>query len=93
MELADLDVEHTVVQAGGANEHLGLPVDPGNLMLFSKIGNTRILGIPGSARSSRLHGFDWVLRRLAAGITVTPDDLTRMGVGGMLKEMPGRPVS
>ena len=86
-------VPSAVVEAGGANEHLGLPVDPGNLMLFSKIGNTRILGIPGSARSSRLHGFDWVLRRLAAGITVTPDDLIRMGVGGMLKEMPGRPVS
>ena len=53
----------------------------------------RVLGIPGSARSPRLHGFDWVLQRLVAGLDVTPEDLTRMGVGGMLKEMPGRPVS
>ena len=34
-----------------------------------------------------------MLQRLVAGLNVTPEDLTRMGVGGMLKEMPGRPVS
>ena len=72
---------------------MGLPVDPGNLLLFAKIGSMRVLGIPGSARSPRLHGFDWVLQRLVAGLDVTPEDLTRMGVGGMLKEMPGRPLS
>ena len=32
-------------------------------------------------------------QRLVAGLDVTPEDLTRMGVRGMLKEMPGRPVS
>ena len=86
-------VPAAVVQAGGEIEHLGLPVDPGNLLLFARLGDMRVLGIPGSARSSRLHGFDWVLRRLVAGLEVTPEDLTRMGVGGMLKEMPGRPLS
>jgi molybdenum cofactor cytidylyltransferase len=86
-------VPAAVVEAGGAIDHLGLPVDPGNLMLFARLGDMRVLGIPGSARSPRLHGFDWVLRRLVAGLTVTPEDLTRMGVGGLLKEMPGRPMS
>lgn len=86
-------VPSAIVDAGGAIEHLGLPVDPGNLMLFAKIGDMRVLGIPGSARSPRLHGFDWVLQRLVARLTVTPEDLTRMGVGGLLKEMPGRPMS
>ncbi|MGB0632246.1 MAG: NTP transferase domain-containing protein [Alphaproteobacteria bacterium] len=86
-------VPTAVVAAGGKIEHLGLPVDPGNLLLYAKIGKMRVLGIPGSARSPRLHGFDWVLQRLVAGLDVTPDDLTRMGVGGMLKEMPSRPVS
>jgi molybdenum cofactor cytidylyltransferase len=61
-------------------------------MLFARLGNMRVLGIPGSARSPRLHGFDWVLQRLVAGLTVTPRDLTRMGVGGLLKEIPGRPM-
>lgn len=85
-------VPAAVVAAGGEIEHLGLPVDPGNLMLFARLGNMRVLGIPGSARSPRLHGFDWVLQRLVAGLTVTPRDLTRMGVGGLLKEIPGRPM-
>ena len=86
-------IPSAVVTAGGEIDHLGLPVDPGNLLLFAHIANMRVLGIPGSARSPRLHGFDWVLQRLVAGLDVTPDALTRMGVGGMLKEMPGRPVS
>ena len=86
-------VPAAVTAAGGEIEHLGLPVDPGNLMLFARLGTMRVLGIPGSARSPRLHGFDWVLQRLVAGLTVTPEDLTRMGVGGLLKEMPGRPMS
>ena len=86
-------VPSAVRAAGGEIDHLGLPVDPGNLLLFARIGDMRVLGIPGSARSPRLHGFDWVLQRLVAGLNVTPEDLTRMGVGGMLKEMPGRPVS
>ena len=86
-------VPAAISAAGGEIEHLGLPVDPGNLMLFARLGNMRVLGIPGSARSPRLHGFDWVLQRLVARLTVTPEDLTRMGVGGLLKEMPGRPMS
>lgn len=86
-------VPSAVTAAGGAIDHLGLPVDPGNLMLFARLGDMRVLGIPGSARSPRLHGFDWVLQRLVAGLEVTREDLTRMGVGGLLKEMPGRPMS
>ena len=43
------------------------------------------------ARSPRLHGFDWVLQRLAAGLEVGGADLMAMGVGGLLKEIPSRP--
>lgn len=85
-------VPSAVVAAGGEVIHLGMPVDPGHLTLFARIGEMKILGLPGSARSPRLHGFDWVLRRLAARIAVTADDITAMGVGGLLKEIPGRPV-
>ena len=87
------DVIPAAVEAcGGTVEHFGMPVDPGNLMLLGRIGEMRILGLPGSARSPRLHGFDWVLRRLVAGIDVTGEDLMRMGVGGLLKEIPSRPL-
>ncbi len=85
-------VPAAVERAGGAVEHFGMPVDPGNLMLLARCGAMRVLGLPGSARSPRLHGFDWVLRRLAAGIAVTGRDLMAMGVGGLLKEIPSRPM-
>ncbi len=81
-----------VLQCGGTVDHFGMPVDPGNLMLLGRIGKMRVLGLPGSARSPRLHGFDWVLRRLVAGLDVTGKDLMRMGVGGLLKEIPSRPL-
>lgn len=81
-----------VEQCGGTVEHLGMPVDPGNLMMLANIGDMHVLGIPGSARSPRLHGFDWVLQRLVANIPVSGSDLMRMGVGGLLKEIPSRPM-
>ena len=87
------DVIPAAVEAcGGTVAHLGMPVDPGNLMMLARIGDMHVLGLPGSARSPRLHGFDWVLQRLAAGIPIGGEDLMRMGVGGLLKEIPGRPM-
>lgn len=80
-----------VVRLGGTIEHFGMPVDPGNLMLLAGIGPMRVLGLPGSARSPRLHGFDWVLQRIIAGTGISGEELMRMGVGGLLKEIPSRP--
>ena len=85
-------VPQAVARAGGTIDHLGMPVDPGHLTLLAHIGETTVLGLPGSARSPRLHGFDWILQRLVANIVVTSSDLTKMGVGGLLKEVPGRPM-
>jgi molybdenum cofactor cytidylyltransferase len=80
-----------IVAAGGAIQHLGMPVDPGNLLLLGELDGRPVLGLPGCARSPKLNGFDWVLERLAAGIDVTPRDIMRMGVGGLLMEIPSRP--
>jgi molybdenum cofactor cytidylyltransferase len=85
-------VPAAIERAGGRIEHFGMPVDPGNLMLLARLGGMRVLGLPGSARSARLHGFDWVLQRLFAGLDVTGADLMHMGVGGLLKEIPTRPL-
>ena len=49
---------------GGAIEHFGMPVDPGNLMLLGRLDGRRILGLPGCARSPKENGFDWILQRL-----------------------------
>ena len=80
-----------IEQAGGALIHFGMPVDPGNLLLLARHGETPIIGLPGCARSPKLNGFDWVLHRLLAGIPVGPEDIMSMGVGGLLKEIPSRP--
>jgi molybdenum cofactor cytidylyltransferase len=80
-----------VVAAGGRIIHFGMPVDPGNLSLVARIGRTHVIAAPGSARSPRLHGFDWVLRRVLAGLPVGRREITAMGVGGLLKEITARP--
>ncbi|MBM3510258.1 MAG: 4-diphosphocytidyl-2C-methyl-D-erythritol kinase [Alphaproteobacteria bacterium] len=84
-------VPAAIERAGGTIERLGMPVDPGNLLLLARHGRTAILGLPGSARSPRLNGYDHVLRRILAGVPVAGADLARLGVGGLLKEIPGRP--
>jgi molybdenum cofactor cytidylyltransferase len=80
-----------VAAAGGRLLHFGMPVDPGNLLLLAEIEGRTVLGLPGCARSPKLNGFDWVLQRLAADIPVGPEDIMRMGIGGLLAEIPSRP--
>ena len=80
-----------VEAAGGRVEHFGMPVDPGNLILIGQLGGKTLLGAPGCARSPKENGFDWVLMRLLAGIPVTREDITSMGVGGLLMEIVTRP--
>jgi molybdenum cofactor cytidylyltransferase len=79
--------------AGGTVEHFGMPVDPGNLLLLAKgADGAPILGLPGCARSPKLNGVDWVMQRLLAGIPVGPRDIQGMGVGGLLIDIPSRPL-
>ena len=84
-------VPSAVVALGGELVHFGMPVDPGNLLLLARLGETTIVGLPGCARSPKLNGFDWVLQRLLAGLDIGPSDIMRMGVGGLLAEIPSRP--
>jgi molybdenum cofactor cytidylyltransferase len=80
-----------IEQIGGRNEHFGMPVDPGNLLLVGRARDRLVLGAPGCARSPKDNGFDWVLMRSLAGIPITRDDITGMGVGGLLMEIVTRP--
>ncbi|NVN84554.1 MAG: NTP transferase domain-containing protein [Rhodopseudomonas sp.] len=80
-----------IEQIGGAIEHFGMPVDPGNLLLIGGARGVPVLGAPGCARSPVENGFDWVLMRLLAGLKVGRADLTGMGVGGLLMEIVTRP--
>jgi molybdenum cofactor cytidylyltransferase len=76
---------------GGRVEHFGMPVDPGNLLMIGSVGATPVLGAPGCARSPKENGFDWVLMRLLAGLPVQREDITGLGVGGLLMEIVTRP--
>ena len=81
-----------IIAAAGRIDHFGMPVDPGNLLLLGHIGERAVLGLPGCARSPKVNGFDWVLERLVAGLPVGPGEIMRMGSGGLLAEIPSRPL-
>lgn len=81
-----------LVAAGGEVVHLGMPVDPGNLLMLGRLGKTPVIGVPTCARSPKLNGFDWVLQRLMADVPVTGADIAAMGAGGLLAEIPSRPA-
>jgi molybdenum cofactor cytidylyltransferase len=86
------DVIPAAVEAiGGRIEHFGMPVDPGNLLLVGSARAHPVLGAPGCARSPKENGFDWVLMRLLAGLAVSREAISGMGVGGLLMEIVTRP--
>ena len=80
-------VPSAIVAAGGRIERVGMPVDPGNLLVWGRLGSAIVLGAPGCARSPARNGFDWALDRALAGID-EPEAIARLGVGGLLKETP-----
>ncbi|MBX6375686.1 MAG: molybdopterin-binding/glycosyltransferase family 2 protein [Acetobacteraceae bacterium] len=81
-----------ILRAGGAIDHLGMPVDPGNLVCTGHIGDIPTFILPPCARNPKPSGFDWVLQRSFAGVPVTPRDIMAMGVGGLLPEIETRPL-
>jgi molybdenum cofactor cytidylyltransferase len=86
------DVIPAAVEAvGGRIAHFGMPVDPGNLLLVGTVSGRPVLGAPGCARSPKENGFDWVLMRLLAGLDVSREAITGLGVGGLLMEIVTRP--
>jgi molybdenum cofactor cytidylyltransferase len=83
-------VPAAIEAAGGTVDHLGMPVDPGNLLLLGRIGDVPVIGAPGCARSPKENGFDWVLHRLLADVAVSRADIMALGVGGLLMEIVSR---
>ena len=85
-------VPAAIEQAGGRVDHFGIPVDPGNLLLLGQCQGTTVIGVPGCARSLKPSGFDRILERRLANLPVTAESLSGMGVGGLMKEIPSRPL-
>lgn len=78
--------------AGGEVTRFGMPVDPGNLLFLGSEAGRPVIGLPGCARSPALNGADWVLERTVCGIVLDDADFAAMGIGGLLKESPVRPL-
>jgi molybdenum cofactor cytidylyltransferase len=78
--------------AGGKVQITGMPVDPGNLLVLGYLGDVAIIGAPGCARSPKENGFDWILNRLLTGEKPDQADAAALGVGGLLMEIPLRPL-
>lgn len=79
-----------IIAAGGRVTRFGMPVDPGNLLVLGERNGAPVVGLPGCARSPALNGADWVLERIVAGQVPDDGEFARMGVGGLLKEIPER---
>ncbi|WP_164158133.1 NTP transferase domain-containing protein, partial [Sandarakinorhabdus rubra] len=79
-------VPMAIERAGGTVTRLGMPVDPGNLIVMGVIGAVPVIGLPGCAKSPKRNGLDLVLERLLAGVAVTAADVAAMGEGGLLPE-------
>lgn len=77
-------VPRAIKNCGGEIMRIGVPVDPGNLLVLAKLHGKYIVIAPGSARSARANSLDGILDRLMAGVRLHADDLGKMGVGGLL---------
>jgi molybdenum cofactor cytidylyltransferase len=78
--------------AGGRIGRVGMPVDPGNLLVLGGFDpGAKVIGLPGCAKSPKRNGLDLVLERFAAGLALDSSSIGGMGVGGLLEES-GVPV-
>lgn len=73
-----------IVQAGGAIELYGAPVEPGNLLLLAYAGALPIIGAPGCVKSRDTNVVDLILPRLLAGERVSKQDVAALANGGLL---------
>ena len=60
--------------------------------MLAYIGEIPVLGAPGCARSRKTNVVDWVLPRLLAGDALTREDVVALGAGGLLEDVPERPL-
>jgi molybdenum cofactor cytidylyltransferase len=60
--------------------------------MLGYLGEIPILGAPGCARSRKTNVVDWILPRLLAGDRLRRDDVTALGAGGLLEDVPERPL-
>lgn len=91
MDADDL-APRALIAAGGEVLCYGAPVDPGNLLMLGRCGGVPVVGAPGCARSPKRNIVDLVLPRLLAGDSLGEEDVAAWGHGGLLEDVPERPL-
>ena len=81
-------IPQSILEINGTILRLGMPVEPGNLILLAEIEISKkhisIIGMPGCARSKKENGVDWILWRKLCDLKISSDDINHMGNGGLL---------
>ena len=81
-------IPQSIIEINGTILRLGMPVEPGNLILLANIKikkkHISIIGMPGCARSKKENGVDWILWRKLCDLKISSEDINHMGNGGLL---------
>jgi len=80
-----------IEQHGGRVSRVGLPVDPGNLLMLAELNGVPVIGLPGCARSPKHNGFDLLLDKIVCRKEITDNWLNGLSIGGLLGEVHDRP--
>lgn len=71
-------------ESGARVVRYGAPVLPGAMMLLGYYDDgTPVMGLPGCVMYAKATIFDLLLPRILAGVTVTGEDIARLGHGGL----------
>lgn len=66
----------------------GAPTLPGAMFLLSYLGEIPVLGLPGCIMYSHRTVFDLVVPKLMVGEKLTPEDISKLGHGGLCSSCP-----
>ncbi|ACV29460.1 Molybdopterin molybdenumtransferase [Anaerococcus prevotii] len=62
----------------------GIPMQPGNMLMVARLGDTYLMGVPGASIHSKVTSFDFFLPRVFAGIDLKREDFLEIAEGGLL---------
>lgn len=62
----------------------GIPMQPGNMLMVARLGETYLMGVPGASIHSKITSFDFFLPRVFAGVDLKREDFLEMAEGGLL---------
>ena len=65
----------------------GAPTDPGNLLMYGKLHNKKIIGVPGCAKSMLRNGFDLVLEKACFDNKINKKVIAELSYGGLFKNI------